>query len=153
MLLHEANQILHLIGLPSLDPSILAGCYELLGDIRLFVYPDVRKHFALSFAEDGIQLGKRTFPLDYAIRAYFDYYSTHPELVQHNIDFYSRSSDATLSRIASSDLLPTNASKDLQAAARRWFWIGDHRFLIAFLVLLRDFVIGCSSRLRNRVKK
>ena len=101
MLLHEANQILHLIGLPSLDPSILAGCYELLGDIRLFVYPDVRKHFALSFADEVMHIFSRTFTLDHAVREYFDYYSKYPELVQYNIDFHSRSSDATISRIAS----------------------------------------------------
>jgi hypothetical protein len=100
LLLHEANQILHLLGLPSLDPSI-PGSWELLGDIRLFVYPDVRKHFDLSFAEEVMRIFGRTFTLDHAVRAYFDYYSTHHELVQENIDFYSRSSDATLSWIAS----------------------------------------------------
>lgn len=108
LLLHEANQILHLIGLPRLDPAVLAGRTEYMAENndRLFVYPDVRKHFALSFAEEVIQVHGRTYNLDDTIKGYFDYYSTHPELVQHNIHFYQRSSDATLSRIASYWAMP-----------------------------------------------
>lgn len=105
LLLHEANQILHLIGCPSLETAILAERSEYMAGIRLFVYQDVRKHFALTFAQDGMQLGDRTFSLEDTIRAYFDYYSTHPQLVDDNLDFYSRSPDTTLSRIASLDLL------------------------------------------------
>ncbi len=103
LLLHEANQILHLIGLPELDRAALAGRPEYMAENNdvLFVYPDVRNHFALSFAEEEIRVRGRTYTLEEAIKGYFDYYSTHPELVQHNIHRYQRSSDVTLSRIVS----------------------------------------------------
>jgi hypothetical protein len=112
LLLHEANQILHLLGLPTLDPAILTGRPEHLGDTRLFVYPHVRKYFALSFAEEPMQVSGRAFTLDDTIMAYFEYYSTRHELVRDNIDSYSRSSDATLSRIASYWTVP--------CCIRRW---------------------------------
>ena len=106
LILYEANQILHLLGLPSLNPAILTGCPEYLSIARPFVYPNVRKHFALSFAEEPIQYNNRTFTLDGAVRKYFDYYSTHPERVRFNTDFYSKSSNTPHSRIASYWTMP-----------------------------------------------
>jgi hypothetical protein len=103
LVLHEANQILDMIGLPKLDPAALAGCPEYMAEKNdvLFIYPVVRKHFALGFAEEAIQVRGRTYTLDDAVRGYFDYYSTHPELVQQNIHRYENSSDATVYAIVS----------------------------------------------------
>jgi Polysaccharide biosynthesis enzyme WcbI len=103
LLLHEANQILEMIGLSKLDRSALVGHPEFMAENNdvLFIYPAVRKHFGLRFAEEAIRVRGRTYTLDGAVKGYFDYYSTHPELVQLNMHRYQNSSDATLSTVAS----------------------------------------------------
>jgi Polysaccharide biosynthesis enzyme WcbI len=103
LLVHEANQILDRIGLPRLDASLLTGRPQYMAENNdvLFVYPSIRRHFALALAGEEILIRGQVYTLEEAVQGYFEYYSAHPELAQYNVHRYENSSDATLSMIAS----------------------------------------------------
>jgi hypothetical protein len=111
ILFHEANQILDLLKLPALAPASLTGLPEYLGRQRLFIHPDIRKHFALNFPAEAIQFDDLTYTLDDFVIAYFDFYRTHSDMIQHNIDYYAKSSDTTIARIASYWTMPSKRSQ------------------------------------------
>jgi len=83
------NKLLsRLLGLNKLNVPLMVKIPQYLGKYKLLIYPEVRSHFSFNFNSDGITINNKDVSLEYVIKEYYDYYSRHTELIEHNIKLH-----------------------------------------------------------------